>query len=60
MLDRVRATRKLIATMLRAGVLAPLRPDKYVRIAAAARREGATETLGFAIAARRCPERDQA
>ncbi len=58
MLDRVRDTRKLIATMLRAGVLAPLRPDKYVRIAAAARREGPTETLGFAIAARRCPERE--
>ena len=57
MLDRLRETRELIATMRRARLLAPLRPDKYMRIAAAARREGATETLGFAIAARRCPQR---
>ncbi len=57
MLDRIRVTRELIVTMRRARVLVPLRPDKYLRIAAAARREGATETLGFAIAARRCPER---
>ena len=56
MLDRVRETRELLATMCRARLLAPLRPDKYLRIAAAARREGATETLGFAIAARRCPQ----
>ena len=56
MLDRVRETREVLATMRRARVLAPLRPDKYLRIAAAARREGATETLGFAIAARRCPQ----
>jgi non-ribosomal peptide synthetase component F len=58
MLDRLRDARTLVATMRRAGLIAPLRPDKYLRIAAAARREGATETLGFAIAARRCPERE--
>ena len=52
MLDRMRETRELVATMRRARLIAPLRPDKYMRIAAAARREGATETLGFAIAAR--------
>ena len=57
MLDRGRETRELIATMRRTRLIAPLRPDKYMHIAAAARREGATETLGFAIAARRCPER---
>ena len=57
MLDRGRKTYELIATMRRARFIAALRPDKYVRIAAAVRREGPTETLGFAIAARRCPER---
>jgi acyl-CoA synthetase (AMP-forming)/AMP-acid ligase II len=57
MLDRLSETRGLVATLRRAGLIAPLRLDKYLRIAAAARREGATETLGFAIAARRCPER---
>jgi acyl-CoA synthetase (AMP-forming)/AMP-acid ligase II len=57
MLDRLRDTRALVATMRRARLIVPLRPDKYMRIAAAARREGPTETLGFAIAARRCPER---
>ena len=57
MLDPVRETRELVATLRRARFIAALRPDKYMRIAAAARREGPTETLGFAIAARRCPER---
>ena len=57
MLDPVRETSELVATLRRARFIAALRPDKYVRIAAAARREGPTETLGFAIAARRCPQR---
>src|SRR3954447_21252374 len=42
--------------MVRAGVLAPLRPDRYLRMAAAAR-GGGSVTLGFAIAAQRCPDR---
>ena len=33
--DRVTATAGLVDTMVRAGVIAPLRPDKYLRIAAA-------------------------
>jgi acyl-CoA synthetase (AMP-forming)/AMP-acid ligase II len=45
-----------LSTMVRAGVLAPLRPDKYLRMAAAAR-GGGSVTLGFAIAAQRCPNR---
>jgi acyl-CoA synthetase (AMP-forming)/AMP-acid ligase II len=44
-----------LATLVRAGVLAPLRPDRYVRMAAAVR-DGGSVTLGFAIAARRCPD----
>ena len=40
MLDaRLCALEHLLATMVRAGVIAPLRPDKYVRIMAAAQRE---------------------
>jgi acyl-CoA synthetase (AMP-forming)/AMP-acid ligase II len=45
-----------LSTMVRAGVLAPLRPDKYLRMATAAR-GGGSVTLGFAIAAQRCPDR---
>lgn len=45
-----------LSTFIRAGVLAPLRPDKYFRMAAAAR-GGGSVTLGFAIAAQRCGDR---
>jgi acyl-CoA synthetase (AMP-forming)/AMP-acid ligase II len=45
----------LLATMVRAGIIAPLRPDKYLRIAAVARREGLSVTSGFAMPAQRCP-----
>src|SRR4051812_6381594 len=34
-----------------------MRPDKYLRIAAAARRENMAATYAFAAAARRCPDR---
>ncbi|MDM3976688.1 acyl-CoA ligase FadD12 [Mycobacterium marseillense] len=47
----------LIGTMRRAGLIAPMRPDRYVRIAAAMRREGLGMTSGFASAAQRCPDR---
>jgi acyl-CoA synthetase (AMP-forming)/AMP-acid ligase II len=43
--------------MVRAGIIAPLRPDKYLRIAAVARREGLSVTSGFAMSAQRCPNR---
>jgi fatty-acyl-CoA synthase len=42
--------------LIRAGVLAPIRPDKYLRMAGAMRRGGSV-TLGFAAAAQRCPDR---
>ena len=45
----------LLTTMARARIIAPLRPDKYLRIAAAARRERLTKTTGFAMSAQRCP-----
>ncbi|MEE6179503.1 acyl-CoA ligase FadD12 [Mycobacterium sp. 050134] len=47
----------LISTFRRAGVLAPMRPDRYLKIAAAMRREGVGMTVGFAGAAQRCPDR---
>ena len=53
--DRLAETLGLVATMRRAGMIAPLRPDKYVRIAAAMPRENMGITSGFAAAAQRCP-----
>ena len=47
----------LVSTMVRAGVIAPLRPDKYFRIVAAMARENMGITSGFASAAQRCPDR---
>ena len=37
--DKLTATAGLVNTMVRAGVIAPLRPDKYVRIAGAMARD---------------------
>jgi acyl-CoA synthetase (AMP-forming)/AMP-acid ligase II len=47
----------LMATLVRARLLAPLRPDRYFRMIEAGRREGLTATVGFAVAAARCPDR---
>ena len=47
----------LVSTMVRAGVIAPLRPDRYLRIGAAMARENMAVTSGFAAAAQRCPDR---
>jgi acyl-CoA synthetase (AMP-forming)/AMP-acid ligase II len=55
--DRLAEAVGLIATMRRAGLIAPMRPDKYVRIAAAMQRENMGITSGFASAAQRCPDR---
>ncbi|WP_137149709.1 acyl-CoA ligase FadD12 [Mycolicibacterium sp. CR10] len=47
----------LLATLWRARLIAPMRPDRYVRMGAAMRRAGITATVGFAAAAQRCPDR---
>jgi acyl-CoA synthetase (AMP-forming)/AMP-acid ligase II len=47
----------VINTLRRAGMIAPLRPDRYLKMAAAMRREGMGMTVGFASAAQRCPDR---
>jgi fatty-acyl-CoA synthase len=57
MIDRVGQTVGLLATTWRARLIAPMRPDKYLRIAAAMRRENMAATSGFASAAQRCPNR---
>src|SRR4029077_9287898 len=55
--DRLTETLGVLATMGRARLLAPMRPDKYPRIAAAMQRENMGITSGFAAAAQRCPDR---
>ncbi|WP_395308934.1 acyl-CoA ligase FadD12 [Mycobacterium sp. AMU20-3851] len=55
--DRLTDTVGLVTTMARAGVIAPLRPDKYLRIGAAMARENMGITSGFASAAQRCGDR---
>jgi acyl-CoA synthetase (AMP-forming)/AMP-acid ligase II len=57
MFARLNQTLGIIGTMYRAGVIAPMRPDRYVRMGRAVRREGMTVASGFAIAAQRCPDR---
>ena len=57
MASRLSQAAGIVSTMRRAGVIAPMRPDRYVKIAAAMRREGMGMTSGFAAAAQRCPER---
>jgi fatty-acyl-CoA synthase len=57
LLDRLNDTVGLVTTMARSGMIAPLRPDKYLRIAAAMRRENISAVSGFASAAQRCPDR---
>ena len=48
----------VLATLRRAGMIAPMRPDRYLKMAAAMRREGMGITVGFAGAAQRCPDRE--
>ncbi|KRE27448.1 acyl-CoA synthetase [Mycobacterium sp. Soil538] len=53
----ITGTLGLLSTLARAGVIAPMRPDKYLRIAGAMRREHMAVTSGFAAAAQRCGDR---
>jgi acyl-CoA synthetase (AMP-forming)/AMP-acid ligase II len=55
--DRLTESLGIVATMGRARLLAPMRPDKYLRIAAAMQRENMGITSGFAAAAQRCPDK---
>jgi fatty-acyl-CoA synthase len=55
--DRLAETLGIVATMRRAGIIALMRPDRYIRMAAAMQRENMGITSGFAAAAQRCPDR---
>ncbi|MGD9621684.1 MAG: acyl-CoA ligase FadD12 [Mycolicibacterium sp.] len=55
--DPLSNTLGLVSSMVRAGVLVPMRPDKYLRIATAMQRENMAVTAGFAASAQRCPDR---
>jgi len=57
MASRINEALGIIATLRRAGMIAPMRPDRYLKMAAAMRREGLGITVGFASAAQRCPDR---
>ena len=57
MASRIEQTLGIITTLRRAGMIAPMRPDRYLKMAAAMRREGMGMTVGFASAAQRCPDR---
>jgi acyl-CoA synthetase (AMP-forming)/AMP-acid ligase II len=57
LITRVNDALGLVATMRRARIIAPMRPDRYLKIAAAMRRENMSITSGFAAAAQRCPDR---
>jgi acyl-CoA synthetase (AMP-forming)/AMP-acid ligase II len=57
MASRINDALGIITTLRRAGMIAPLRPDRYLKMAAAMRREGMGMTVGFASAAQRCPDR---
>ncbi|OBK12226.1 acyl-CoA ligase FadD12 [Mycobacterium asiaticum] len=57
MASRLQQTLGIIETFRRARVIAPMRPDRYLKMAAAMRRQGMAMTVGFAGAAQRCPDR---
>jgi acyl-CoA synthetase (AMP-forming)/AMP-acid ligase II len=53
--QRIGKVRESLTLLSQVGLLPAMRPDKYVRIATALRREGITSTSGIAMSARRCP-----
>ncbi|KMO72412.1 2-succinylbenzoate--CoA ligase [Mycolicibacterium chubuense] len=55
--DPITGTVGLLSTLTRAGLIAPMRPDKYLRIVGAMQRENMAVTSGFAAAAQRCGDR---
>jgi acyl-CoA synthetase (AMP-forming)/AMP-acid ligase II len=45
----------IATTLIRGGMIAPLRPDKYLRMAGVIRRQGTNATTGLSLAAVRAP-----
>jgi acyl-CoA synthetase (AMP-forming)/AMP-acid ligase II len=56
LLSRLTSVGDAVATLAKAGFLTPMRPDRTVRMVAAARDEGLTIATGWATAAARCPD----
>lgn len=56
LLHRLRHLVWLVSTLLRAGLIAPLRPDRYLRMAGVGRRYGANPLTGMSLAAARAPK----
>ncbi|WP_328350099.1 acyl-CoA ligase FadD12 [Mycobacterium sp. NBC_00419] len=56
-LSRLTAVADAVTTLAKAGFLTPMRPDRTLRMVAAARDEGLSITTGFATAAQRFPDR---
>jgi acyl-CoA synthetase (AMP-forming)/AMP-acid ligase II len=54
---RVREAAVLTATLVSSRLLAPARPDRYLQMTKIVRRQGVSFTVGFALAAVRCPDR---
>jgi acyl-CoA synthetase (AMP-forming)/AMP-acid ligase II len=54
MASRLNQAAGIITTLRRAGMIAPMRPDRYLKMAAAMRGEGMGMAVGFASAAQRC------
>ena len=52
---RLAHQRWLGSTLVRAGLVAPLRPDKYLRMAQVIRRQGVTAMTGIGLSAARRP-----
>ena len=56
LLSRLTSIGDAVTTLAKAGFLTPMRPDRTVRMVAAARAEGLTIATGFATAAARRPD----
>jgi acyl-CoA synthetase (AMP-forming)/AMP-acid ligase II len=55
--QRVGRSVGMLGPVVRARLIAPLAPMRYLRMASAMRREGTSATVGFAASAQRCPDR---
>lgn len=57
MLREIRHHAFVVATLVRSGFIAPVRPDRLVRVALALKRYGTTSAGSFGVAAARYPDR---
>jgi acyl-CoA synthetase (AMP-forming)/AMP-acid ligase II len=55
-MNKLRRLWWLVRTLLRAGLVAPMRPDKYLRLVGVIRRRGVTAMTGISLSAVRAPQ----